>query len=92
MFILPGKSHPESHNYASATDFVCSIGSPNLQYYALQRYYGFKKGQTERDVMRQLAMQDAIFDLDSVDHKTIELYSQKRFKYYEKESLRRLAM
>ncbi len=84
-FIVPGKSHPESHNYASAADFVCRMGSPNLQYYALERYYSFKKGQTEKDVMKRLAMLDAMFDLDTTDPRTMELYSQTRLKYYEKE-------
>jgi hypothetical protein len=84
-FILPGNSHPESHNYASAADFVCQMGSPNLQYYALERYYGLKKGLSERDVMQQLAERDAILALDTVDPRTIELYVQKRLTYYERE-------
>jgi hypothetical protein len=42
-FIAPGQSHPESHNYASAADPVCRLGSPNLQLLALEKYEARKK-------------------------------------------------
>jgi hypothetical protein len=37
-FLPPGESHADSHNYASAADFVCRFGSPHLQLLALKRY------------------------------------------------------
>ncbi len=77
-FIEPGKSHSDSHNYASAADFVCPMGSPNLHYYALQRYYGGKEGLNEEQVIQQLAYQDALLDLDSIDPKVIEAYIQNK--------------
>lgn len=84
-FIAPGKSHPDSHNYASAADFVCRMGSPNLQYLALQRYFGVKKGRSEQEVIHQLAVYDTMLDLDSTDPKTIETYTKQQMKHYEKE-------
>lgn len=61
------------------------MGSPNLHYYALQRYYGEKEGLTEEQVIQKLAYQDALLDLDSIDSKVIELYTQKRMRFYKKE-------
>jgi hypothetical protein len=84
-FISPGKSHPDSHNYASATDFVCRIGSPNLQYLALQRYFGGKNGQNQQEVAYQLASLDAMLNLDTTDLKAIEAFTQQRAEHYEKE-------
>ena len=84
-FISPGKSHPDSHNYASATDFVCRICSPNLQYLALQRYFGGKNGQNQQEVAYQLASLDAMLNLDTTDLKAIEAFTQQRAEHYEKE-------
>lgn len=84
-FIAPGACHPDSHNYASAADFVCRMGSPNLQYLALQRYFGSKEGHDEKKVSLQLAVNDALFDLDSTDPKVVELYAKQRTQYYESE-------
>lgn len=84
-YIPPGKSHPDSHNYASAADFVCRFGSPNLQCLALKRYYGLKNGLSERQVMQQLAYEDALLSLNSVDPKTIEIYTKSRENHYERE-------
>ncbi len=84
-FIAAGKSHPDSHNYASAADFVCRLGSPNVQYLALQRYFGSKEGRSEQEVIYQLALYDAMLDLDSTNPKTIETYTKQRMKHYEKE-------
>ena len=47
-FIAPGKCHPDSHNYASAADLVCSLGSPNLRLLAMQIYLGNKEGKSKR--------------------------------------------
>src|SRR5207253_1946794 len=30
-FIAPNKCHPDSHNYASAIDIVCGMGTPGLR-------------------------------------------------------------
>ena len=84
-FIASGKSHPDSHNYASAADFVCRFGSPNLQLLALQRYHGQKSGLSEAQVIERLVLQDAMLYLDSVSPKTIESYTKRRTKQYEKE-------
>ncbi len=87
-FIAREKSHPDSHNYASAADFVCRFGSPNLQLLALERYYGHKEGLDDQQVINRLAFRDAIHDLDSIDHKVIEAYAKQRASYYEKEFLK----
>jgi len=84
-FIAKEKSHSDSHNYASATDFVCRMGSPNLQYLALQRYFGIKEGRSEEEVIYQLALYDAMLHLNTTDPKTIETYTKKRMKHYEGE-------
>ncbi len=84
-FIEPEKAHPDSHNYASAADYVCRLASPNLQCLALKRYYGLKSGLNEEQVIHQLAYEDAILSLDSIDPKTIEMYTESRKKIYEKE-------
>jgi hypothetical protein len=84
-FITAGKSHPDSHNYASAADFVCRLGSPNIQHLALKRYFGSKDGRSEQEVIYQLALHDAMLDVDSTDPKTIEIYTKQRMKHYAKE-------
>lgn len=84
-FIAPGKCHQDSHNYASAGDLVCSLGSPNLRFLALQIYLGTKDGLNQEQVIYQLALQDVMLDLDTTDSKIMELYMRKRIKYYEKE-------
>lgn len=84
-FIPPEKCHPDSHNYASAADFVCRFGSPNLQLLALERYYGHKEGLNDCKLIAQLALKDAMLHLDSNDLKVIEHYIKQRTKYYESE-------
>ena len=84
-FISSGKAHPDSHNFASSSDLVCLFASPNLRFLALQRYFGSKEGLSEHEVIRQLALTDAMFDLDTVDKKAIETYTNQRIRYYEKE-------
>jgi hypothetical protein len=84
-FIAPGKSHPESHNYASAADLVCRMGSPTLQMLALKRYYGMKSGLAESQIIRQLAVQDVMLDLDTLNMEVFETYASHRNKYYEQE-------
>jgi hypothetical protein len=84
-FIAQGKCHPDSHNYASAADFVCSMGSPNLQYLALQKYFGNKEGKSIKEVIYHMSFYDAMLDLDSTDPEVMEAYIKQREKYYEKE-------
>jgi hypothetical protein len=84
-FISPGVCHSDSHNYSSAADFVCRLGSPNLQFLALQRYFGYKEGRTEGEVIHQLARNDALLHLDSIDPETIRTYTEQKVKYYEGE-------
>lgn len=84
-FIAPGKCHLDSHNYASAADPICRLGSPNLQYLALQRYYAFKKGMNLEQLIRELSYQDAILHLDTINANVIEAYTQQRCRYYERE-------
>ncbi len=84
-FIAPGKCHPDSHNYASAADLVCSLGSPNLRFLAMQIYLGNKEGKSQEQVIYQLAFQDAMLDLDSTDPKVFETYLRQRIKHYNQE-------
>ncbi len=84
-FIAPGKCHPDSHNYASAADLVCSLGSPNLRFLAMQIYLGNKEGKSQEQVIYQLAFQDAMLDLDSTDLKVFETYLRQRIKNYNQE-------
>jgi hypothetical protein len=82
-FLLPGKSHEDSHNYASAADYVCRIGSLNDQYLALERYYGYKEGLSDQQIIDQLAMQDAMLHLDSINPKAVEAYVKGRNNHYQ---------
>lgn len=82
-FIAAGKSHPDSHNYASAGDFVCLIGSPNLQLFALKRYHAHKEGLTDSQMIQQWSFQDAILLLDSIDLNVIKRFAEERVKYYQ---------
>jgi hypothetical protein len=84
-FIPPGKCHPDSHNYASAADFVCRFSSPNLQLLALERYYGYKEGLNDEKIIARLAFKDAIFHLDSNNLKVMEHYIKQRTTHYENE-------
>lgn len=85
-FLLPGTSHPDSHNYASAADFVCRcFGSMGRQYLALQRYYGYREGLDDRQIIERLSMKDAMEALDSTNMDDIRTYAQMRAKQYELE-------
>lgn len=86
--IAPGKSHPDSHNYASATDWISSLMSPNLQHLALQRYYGYKNGLNLEQVIDNLALQDAMQLLDSLDPEVREVYVLQRKLHYKNEFTR----
>lgn len=82
-FIAAGKSHVDSHNYASAADFVCLIGSPNLQTLALKRYHARKIGLTDAQMIYDWSFHDAILELDSIDARVIEKFIEGRTKHYQ---------
>ncbi len=84
-FIPPGVTHTESHNYASVGDLIPRIGSFNLQYLALRRYEGLKKGLNQEEIIRRMAFGDAIHDLDCLDPHVLERYTQDRCKHYKNE-------
>ncbi len=84
-FIAPDAAHPESHNYASIGDLIPRAGSYNLQDLAIRKYEGLKKGLTDEEIIRRLAFGDALQDLDFLDTRLIEKYTQERCKYYQAE-------
>jgi hypothetical protein len=84
-FITPGVTHPDSHNYASIGDIIPRIGSFNLQYLAIRRYEGLREGLNEDEIIHRLAFQDAMHDIDSLDLRILEEYTQQRSEYYKKE-------
>jgi hypothetical protein len=83
-FISPGFTHAESHNYASIGDLIPRIGSFNLQYNALRKYEGLKAGLNHEQIIKRLAFEDAIHDLDCLDPHVLEKYTEDRCKYYRK--------
>lgn len=87
-FIPPGEYHPDSHNYASAADPVCRVGSPDLQLLALALYTGKKEGLSQDQVFHGLAMQDAALDIDSRKPVVLQKYVQGRIDHYKKELAR----
>lgn len=89
-FIAAGKSHADSHNYASAADFVCLMGSPNLQTLALKRYHARKVGLADAQMIYDWSFHDAILELDSIDARVIEKFIEGRTKHY-KDLLSRIA-
>lgn len=84
-FIAPGNSHPDSHNYASAADPICLLGSPNLQPLALRRYYAYKEGLNDSQMMQSWAFQDAILQLDSIDPKVVKRCTKEKIRQYKDE-------
>ena len=84
-FIATEKCHPDSHNYASAADLVCCLGSPYSRYLALQKYLGQKEGLTLNQVIEQMALQDAMLAIDSLNPDAINGYKKQRIKHFEKE-------
>ena len=82
-FIASAKSHSDSHNYASVSDYVCLMGSPNLQMLALQRYHAHKEGLTDAQMIHEWAFRDAILELDSIDSDVIKKFAEGRVKYYQ---------
>lgn len=84
-FLSPGKTHEDTHNYASAADLVCRAGSLNHQYLALQRYYGHKEGLTEQQVIEQLVTLDEMLYLESTNLQVVQAYAKERRSHYESE-------
>jgi hypothetical protein len=82
-FIAEGKSHPDSHNYASVADFVCLGSSPNLQMLALKRYHARKEGLNDAQMVQQWSFHDAILQLDSIDADVIKKFAEGRVKHYQ---------
>ena len=81
-FIAPGKCHPDSHNFASAKDLVCLLGSPNLRTLAMKRYIGLKEGLSIEQILSQIAQEDTILYLDTTDANVIQTFENQRKKYY----------
>lgn len=87
-FIARGKCHSDSHNYASAADLVCRLGSPHLQILALEDYTARKKGRSREELIEDLAIRDAHLQIDSLDPTVIQKYAKERIHYYEQEFLK----
>ena len=81
-FIASGKSHLDSHNYASVADYVCLMGSPNLQTLALKRYHAHKAELTDDQMIREWAFEDAILELDSIDAEVIKKFAEAKTRHY----------
>lgn len=84
-FLVPGACHSDSHNYASAADFVSRGGSPNHQFLALEKYHARKSGLSDREIVAKLAYEDAMLHLDSTDPHIMNAFIAKATTYYEKE-------
>ena len=82
-FIAPGKSHTDSHNYVTIADFVPGLGSQALQRMALHRYYGDKRKLSQQQIIMELALEDYLFYLDSVESTATEIYLKKCIRHYE---------
>lgn len=82
-FIAKGKSHPDSHNYASAADPIPLMGSSHLQLLAVKRYYALKAGLTEEQMLRGLALRDGIFELGVITPSMLERVLESKMKDYQ---------
>lgn len=56
-----------------------------LQLLALERYFGYKEGLSDDQIIAQLALKDAMLHLDSNDLKVMENYIGQRIKHYKNE-------
>jgi GTPase SAR1 family protein len=61
------------------------MGSFNLQYLAIRRYEGLKKGLNLEQIISGLSFADAISNLDCFDTRVVERYARERSKYYKEE-------
>ena len=81
-FIAPNKCHSDSHNYVSAIDIVCGLGSPELRQFALAIYHGQKESRGEDEVIFQLATWDVMLATSSHDVHVFKMQVQERVSYY----------
>lgn len=81
-FIAPGKCHPDSHNFASAKDLICLLGSPYLRTLAMQRHLALKEGLTQEQIIHRWAQEDARLYLDSIDAVVIQKYEKQRSEHF----------
>ncbi len=84
-FIPPHFAHHASHNYISVADLIPRLGSMNHQYFVMRRYEGVKAGLSLDEIIRDLAFEDAINTLDTLDPSGLNKYARERRKYYELE-------
>ncbi len=87
-FITPDNCHPDSHNFASANDLVCLLGSPFLRTLAMRRHCGLKEGCTEDQLILRWAQEDAMLYADSSDTQFIEKYEKQRQMHYKTQLLK----
>ncbi len=87
-FVASDKCHPDSHNYASAADRICLIGSPNDRTLAMRCYLGLKEGLTQEQLICRWAEEDAMLYVDSMHIHVIEGFESQRRKYYEQQLAR----
>ncbi len=84
-FIASGKSHSDSHNFASAKDLVCLLGSPYLRTLAMKRYFGLKEGLNQEQILSSLVQEDTILYIDTADTAVIQNFENQRKKYYQEQ-------
>ena len=84
-FIPPEKCHPDSHNFASARDLVCLLGSPYIRTLAIRRYLGFKEGLTQEQLICRWAEEDALLYVDAIDDRTVQNYVKQRKDHIKKQ-------
>lgn len=84
-FISPDAAHPESHNYVSVADIIPRMGSLNLHYLIMKKYEGQQKGWTLEEIVRDIAVSNAIHHLDFSGMHTVEAYTEKLCEHYRAE-------
>ena len=84
-FIAPGKCHPDSHNFTSAKDLVCLLGSPYSRTLVMRRYLGFKEGLTQERIICRWAEEEAMLYVDSTDEEVVQGYVNQRKSQLEKQ-------
>jgi hypothetical protein len=82
-FVSPEKCHPDSHNYASASDLIPKMGSYSLQDAGLLYYYLSKKGKTREQIIDLLVERDSMLCSDSEIFSKPKIWFHARKKYYE---------
>lgn len=82
-FINPNKCHPDSHNYASASDPITRATSYSFQDAGLFYYYLARKGKTHEQIIELLIERDVMLFSDSVNFLKPKIWFEARKKYYE---------